>query len=107
MPLDSFPFKLMSISVHAIDDDALGFYRRCGFLSSPLGERVVVMPSFASGPVSATASAEHHRTHAICAGWGWIFAVRILGRFARGQLGLHTPNCVRITLIWLIVRFAL
>jgi len=32
------------IVAHAIDDDALGFYRRRGFLSSPLGERVVVMP---------------------------------------------------------------
>jgi GNAT superfamily N-acetyltransferase len=33
-----------AVVAHAIDDDALGFYRRCGFLSSPLGERVVVMP---------------------------------------------------------------
>ncbi len=32
------------VVAHAIDDDALGFYRRHGFLSSPLGERVVVMP---------------------------------------------------------------
>lgn len=32
------------VVAHAIDDDALRFYRRCGFLSSPLGERVVVMP---------------------------------------------------------------
>jgi hypothetical protein len=27
------------VVAHAIDDDALSFYRRCGFLSSPLGER--------------------------------------------------------------------
>ena len=33
-----------AIAAHAIDDDALRFYRRSGFLSSPLGERVVVMP---------------------------------------------------------------
>jgi GNAT superfamily N-acetyltransferase len=32
------------VVAHAIDDEALRFYRRCGFLSSPLGERVVVMP---------------------------------------------------------------
>lgn len=32
------------VVAHAIDDDALQFYRRRGFLSSPLGERVVVMP---------------------------------------------------------------
>jgi GNAT superfamily N-acetyltransferase len=32
------------VVAHAIDDDALRFYRRCGFLSSPLGERVMVMP---------------------------------------------------------------
>jgi GNAT superfamily N-acetyltransferase len=32
------------VVAHAIDDDALGFYRRCGFLVSPLGERVVLMP---------------------------------------------------------------
>jgi GNAT superfamily N-acetyltransferase len=27
-----------AVVAHAIDDDALGFYRPCGFLSSPLGE---------------------------------------------------------------------
>lgn len=32
------------VVAHAIDDDAVHFYRRHGFLSSPLGERVVVMP---------------------------------------------------------------
>ena len=32
------------VVAHAVDDDALSFYRRCGFLPSPLGERVVVMP---------------------------------------------------------------
>ena len=32
------------IIVHAIDDDAIGFYRRHGFLPSPLGERVMLMP---------------------------------------------------------------
>ncbi len=32
------------VVAHAIDDDALRFYRRRGFLSSPLGERVLVMP---------------------------------------------------------------
>jgi GNAT superfamily N-acetyltransferase len=29
---------------HANDDDALRFYRRRGFLSSPLGEHALVMP---------------------------------------------------------------
>jgi GNAT superfamily N-acetyltransferase len=33
-----------AVVAHAIDDVALAFYRRCGFLPSPLGERVVVMP---------------------------------------------------------------
>lgn len=33
-----------AVVAQAIDDDALTFYRRNGFLSSPLGERVVVMP---------------------------------------------------------------
>lgn len=32
------------IIVHAIDDEAARFYQRHGFLSSPLGERVLVMP---------------------------------------------------------------
>ena len=32
------------VVAHAIDDDAGGFYRKHGFLSSPLGERVVVLP---------------------------------------------------------------
>jgi len=32
------------VIVHAIDDEAVGFYRKHGFLASPLGERVLVMP---------------------------------------------------------------
>jgi GNAT superfamily N-acetyltransferase len=32
------------VVAHAIDDEALDFYRQRGFLSSPLGERVVVLP---------------------------------------------------------------
>jgi hypothetical protein len=32
------------IVAHAIDDDAVGFYRRHGFLPSPLGERVMLLP---------------------------------------------------------------
>lgn len=32
------------IVAHAIDDDAIGFYRRHGFLPSPLGERVMLLP---------------------------------------------------------------
>ena len=33
-----------AIVAHAIDDDAARFYRRHGFLSSPLGERVMLLP---------------------------------------------------------------
>ena len=32
------------VVAHAIDDDAVRFYQRHGFLISPLGERVMVMP---------------------------------------------------------------
>jgi GNAT superfamily N-acetyltransferase len=32
------------VVAHAIDDDAVRFYQRHGFLLSPLGERVMVMP---------------------------------------------------------------
>lgn len=32
------------VIVHAIDDDAVGFYARHGFIASPLGERVLLMP---------------------------------------------------------------
>jgi len=32
------------VVAHAIDDDAVRFYRRHGFLLSPLGERVMLMP---------------------------------------------------------------
>ena len=32
------------IVAHAIDDDAVGFYGRHGFLPSPLGERVMLLP---------------------------------------------------------------
>lgn len=32
------------IVAHAIDDDAVGFYRRRGFQLSPLGERVMLLP---------------------------------------------------------------
>lgn len=32
------------IVTHAIDDEALAFYAKRGFLPSPLGERVLVMP---------------------------------------------------------------
>jgi ribosomal protein S18 acetylase RimI-like enzyme len=33
-----------AIVAHAIDEDAVGFYRRRGFLLSPLGERVMLLP---------------------------------------------------------------
>jgi len=33
-----------AVVAHAIDDGAVGFYRRHGFVSSPLGERVMLMP---------------------------------------------------------------
>lgn len=33
-----------AIVAHAIDDDAVAFYHRRGFLSSPLGPRVMIMP---------------------------------------------------------------
>jgi GNAT superfamily N-acetyltransferase len=33
-----------AVVAHAIDDDAVRFYRRHGFLLSPLGERVMVLP---------------------------------------------------------------
>jgi GNAT superfamily N-acetyltransferase len=32
------------VVAHAIDDDAAGFYERHGFVRSPLGERVMLMP---------------------------------------------------------------
>jgi hypothetical protein len=32
------------IVAHATDEDAVGFYQRYGFLRSPLGERVMLMP---------------------------------------------------------------
>lgn len=33
-----------AIIAHAIDDDAVRFYRRHGFVLSPLGERVMLLP---------------------------------------------------------------
>jgi len=33
-----------AVVAHAIDDAAVGFYRRHGFLLSPLGDRVMLMP---------------------------------------------------------------
>lgn len=33
-----------AVIVHAIDDDAAGFYVRHGFIASPLGDRVLLMP---------------------------------------------------------------
>ncbi|UCI08015.1 GNAT family N-acetyltransferase [Mesorhizobium sp. B1-1-8] len=33
-----------AVVAHAIDDDAMGFYQRHGFVLSPLGERVMLMP---------------------------------------------------------------
>ncbi|WP_217576455.1 GNAT family N-acetyltransferase [Mesorhizobium sp. GbtcB19] len=33
-----------AVVAHAIDDDAVGFYQRHGFIQSPLGERVMLMP---------------------------------------------------------------
>jgi len=33
-----------AVVVHAINDDAVGFYERHGFVRSPLGERVLLMP---------------------------------------------------------------
>ena len=44
------------VVAQAIDDDALRFYFRCGFLSSPLGERVVVMPIEAVRALFASSS---------------------------------------------------
>jgi GNAT superfamily N-acetyltransferase len=32
------------IVAHAIDDDAVGFYRRHGFVPSPLGQRILLLP---------------------------------------------------------------
>jgi len=32
------------VVAHAIDEAALGFYERHGFIRSPLGERVMLMP---------------------------------------------------------------
>ena len=32
------------VVAHAIDDDAVRFYKRHGFLSSPLGERIMLLP---------------------------------------------------------------
>lgn len=33
-----------AVVVHAIDDEAVGFYERHGFVASPLGQRVLLMP---------------------------------------------------------------
>ncbi|MBI3706426.1 MAG: GNAT family N-acetyltransferase [Proteobacteria bacterium] len=33
-----------AVIAHAIDDDAVGFYRRHGFVPAPLGERVMLIP---------------------------------------------------------------
>lgn len=33
-----------AIVTNAIDDDAVRFYQRCGFIRSPLGERVMLLP---------------------------------------------------------------
>ena len=33
-----------SVVAHAIDDEAVGFYERHGFVRSPLGERVMLLP---------------------------------------------------------------
>ena len=33
-----------AVIAHAIDDDAVRFYQRHGFVLSPLGERVMMMP---------------------------------------------------------------
>ncbi|MFD2427703.1 GNAT family N-acetyltransferase [Sphingobium scionense] len=33
-----------AVVVHAIDDDAVAFYERHGFIASPIGERVLLMP---------------------------------------------------------------
>lgn len=33
-----------AVIAHAIDDEAAGFYRRHGFVHSPLGERVMLLP---------------------------------------------------------------
>ncbi len=33
-----------AVVAHAIDDAAMGFYQRHGFIPSPLGERVMLMP---------------------------------------------------------------
>lgn len=36
--------SVRGIVAHAIDDDAVRFYKRHGFLNSPLGERVMLLP---------------------------------------------------------------
>lgn len=33
-----------AVVAHAIDDEAIGFYQRHGFILSPLGDRVMLMP---------------------------------------------------------------
>ncbi len=33
-----------AVIMHAIDEDAVGFYKRHGFIGSPLGERVLLLP---------------------------------------------------------------
>jgi GNAT superfamily N-acetyltransferase len=35
---------IRAVVAHAIDDSAVGFYERHGFVRSPLGERVMLMP---------------------------------------------------------------
>lgn len=34
-----------AVVAHAIDEEAVGFYRRYGFILSPLGERVMLLPT--------------------------------------------------------------
>jgi GNAT superfamily N-acetyltransferase len=35
---------IRGVVAHAIDDDAVGFYQRHGFVISPLGTRIMLMP---------------------------------------------------------------
>ncbi|MGH6931113.1 MAG: GNAT family N-acetyltransferase [Dongiaceae bacterium] len=45
-----------AIVAHAIDEDAIGFYRHHGFQLSPLGERVMLMPIESARALLGTSS---------------------------------------------------
>jgi hypothetical protein len=39
-----WPFRVRGVMAHAVDEDAARFYDAHGFVRSPLGERVMLMP---------------------------------------------------------------